>query len=154
MKTNFQRIMDDDPEVANRFAALADTVIQEFAAMGVQITADELQENRSLKLASITPEAGFNLDACCEEARKNPLIGKRVYTRDIRDKLESGAEDLSGWSRYQRMELGREIEKNKKAELPLVEKVDPDTHAQRLRILREIGDPQARINLARKWDMV
>ncbi|MBY5974501.1 hypothetical protein KUV28_19255 [Ferrimonas balearica] len=152
MSENFQRVMNDDPAVASRFDALAETVVEHFATQGVQITADDLVGNSSLRIAAIAPDAGFNMDRCLSEVRSNPRVSERVNIGGIRKGLEDGTEDLSSLSRYQKMELGRKMDANKKALTPPTE-VDPETVAQRILILREVSDPQTRINLARQWNM-
>ncbi|GGA98306.1 hypothetical protein GCM10011324_05710 [Allosediminivita pacifica] len=155
MNKNFQRVMDDDPNVASRFGALAETIIRRFAGIGVEVSAEELLGSPTLRIASIAPDAGFDIEVCIEEVRNDPALSARMEIGAVSQALESGEHqqvDLSHLTPCQKMELGRKIEAQKAANAR-TKKVDPETEAQRIEMLRQISDPQVRLSLARQWGL-
>lgn len=154
---NFDAGIGNDQKLQARFDAIADKLLLDCKSEGLEITRDDLKQIGAVKLAVFT-DLGLDSADAMDAIRKGPAaaqIQKRQLLADLQDKNSRVQQDLQRLTPAQRMDLGREIEKQR-PHLEAQQQAAPLTAAQeeeRLAWILSLS-PQQRLSAARNAGLI
>lgn len=153
-KSAFDQIMAGSATVQARFEAGAETIISHAAALGAELTQEDIANMPALRIYALGGESLTDNVQFERELSRLPAIAaakqRAAMLEQVMDIESEAHAKVMGMAGAQRMQWARANGAMGNEGEPIPVRVDSE--AERLKILLEMP-PSARLSLARKWDM-